>query len=226
MHHAFPLYISWPSLHDYDVKIPSFTFYGERKQATTNFFFLFLNMSAVSKKFKEFRRHLTFSANCSKLDRVLVWKNPNSSGVFAAVAVVDAKAPSEESRTQGSEEGAPGSLPAWNAFVRLKKVDCKTVGFFLKISKEIGKARRKSLTREPQTPVWGERKKTSLPSLALCFQPRCRPFVWLPRVFEFTLKYRRFCSLEKSEKLTPVMQAITPGPRSQVEFMKKQKQKN
>ena len=34
--------------------------------------------------------------------------------------------------------------------------DCKTVGFFLKISKEIGKAWRKSLTREarePHTPV-------------------------------------------------------------------------
>ena len=40
VHHAFPLYISWPSLHDYDVKMPSFTFYGERKQATTNFFSL------------------------------------------------------------------------------------------------------------------------------------------------------------------------------------------
>ena len=39
------------------------------------------------------------------------------------------------------------------------KVDCKTVGFFLKISKEIGKACPKSL--------------------ALSFQPRSRPFVWL-----------------------------------------------
>ena len=95
---------------------------------------------------------------------------------------------------------APGSLPAWNAFVRLTKVDCKTVGFFLKINKEIGKARRKSLTRELQTPVWDERKKTSLPSLALCFQPRSRPFVWLPRVLEFTLKYRLFCRLEKKRK--------------------------
>ena len=28
-----------------------------------------------------------------------------------------------------------------------KEIDCKTVGFFLKISKEIGKAWRKSLTR-------------------------------------------------------------------------------
>ena len=33
------------------------------------------------------------------------------------------------------------------------QLDCKTVGFFLKISKEIGKAWRKSLTRaEPHTP--------------------------------------------------------------------------
>ena len=31
-------------------------------------------------------------------------------------------------------------------------VDCKTVGFFLKISKEVGKAWRKSNTREPHTP--------------------------------------------------------------------------
>ena len=60
-------------------------------------------------------------------------------------------------------------------------LDCKTVGFSLKISKEIGKAWSKSLTRAKRasltrlTGVWGE----SLPSLALCFQPRCRPFVWL-----------------------------------------------
>ena len=39
-HHAF-LYISLPLLHDYDVKMPSFTFYGGRKQATTNFSFSF-----------------------------------------------------------------------------------------------------------------------------------------------------------------------------------------
>ena len=72
---------------------------------------------------------------------------------------------------------APGSLPAWNAFVRLTKVDCKTVGFFLKINKEIGKARRKSLTREPQTPVWGERKKNISPQsrslLSASFQTFC-----------------------------------------------------
>jgi len=33
-------------------------------------------------------------------------------------------------------------------------------------------------------------------------------------------------SPEKQEKITPVMQAITPGPRSKVEFMKKNKNKN
>ena len=36
--HAF-LYISLPSLHDYDVKMPNFTFYGGRKQALTIFSF-------------------------------------------------------------------------------------------------------------------------------------------------------------------------------------------
>ena len=40
VHHTF-LYISLPSLHDYDVKMPTFTIYGERKQATTNFLFSF-----------------------------------------------------------------------------------------------------------------------------------------------------------------------------------------
>ena len=36
--HAF-LYISLALLHDYDVKMPSFTFYEGRKQATTKFSF-------------------------------------------------------------------------------------------------------------------------------------------------------------------------------------------
>ena len=40
VHYAF-LYISLPVLHDYDVKMPSFTFYGGRKQAATNFSFSF-----------------------------------------------------------------------------------------------------------------------------------------------------------------------------------------
>ena len=35
------LYISFPFLHDYDVKMPNFVFYGGRKQATTKFYFSF-----------------------------------------------------------------------------------------------------------------------------------------------------------------------------------------
>ena len=46
MHHAF-LYISLSSLHDYNVKMPNFTFCGGRKRATTKFFFLSLNLDMV-----------------------------------------------------------------------------------------------------------------------------------------------------------------------------------
>ena len=44
-------------------------------------------------------------------------------------------------------------------------VDCKAIGFFVKINKEIGKAWRKSLkleAREPHTPVRREKKKPSI----------------------------------------------------------------
>ena len=36
VHHTFS-YSSFPSLHDYNVKMPNFTLYGGRKQATTKF---------------------------------------------------------------------------------------------------------------------------------------------------------------------------------------------
>ena len=39
-HHAF-LHISLSLLHDYDVKMPNFKFYGGSKQATTKFSFSF-----------------------------------------------------------------------------------------------------------------------------------------------------------------------------------------
>ena len=38
--HTF-LYISFPFLRDYDVKMPNFVFYGGHKQATTKFYFSF-----------------------------------------------------------------------------------------------------------------------------------------------------------------------------------------
>ena len=40
VHHTF-LYISFPFLHDYDVKMLNFLFYGERKQATKKSYFSF-----------------------------------------------------------------------------------------------------------------------------------------------------------------------------------------
>ena len=45
MHHAF-LYISLPSLYDYGVKIPNYTFYEGREHATTNFSFSCLSFCA------------------------------------------------------------------------------------------------------------------------------------------------------------------------------------
>ena len=36
VHHTL-FYISMPFMHNYDLKMPNFAFYGERKQATTNF---------------------------------------------------------------------------------------------------------------------------------------------------------------------------------------------
>ena len=42
----FFLYISLPSLHDYDVKMPKFTLYRGRTQATTKFP-LYLNLNMV-----------------------------------------------------------------------------------------------------------------------------------------------------------------------------------
>ena len=41
------LYISLRSQHDYDVKMPNFTFYGGRTPNHNDFFFLFLNLDVV-----------------------------------------------------------------------------------------------------------------------------------------------------------------------------------
>ena len=65
------------------MKMPNFTFYGGRKQARKN-----LNLSAVPKKFTYI---LTFSLNWNKhAKKTQIHFN---SDVFAALAVVDAKAP-------------------------------------------------------------------------------------------------------------------------------------
>ena len=88
VHHAV-LYISLPSLHDYDVK-----FYGGRKQATTNLF-LSLNLSAVLKKATPGKFAYTchfqqIGINATKIEKAGIHFKTD---VFAAVTVVDAKAP-------------------------------------------------------------------------------------------------------------------------------------
>ena len=89
VHHAF-LFISLPSLHDHDVKMSNFTFYRERKQATTNFSFSFLTWEINP---REIRVHFTFSANWSNREKFEKTRIHFKSDVSAAVAVVDAKTP-------------------------------------------------------------------------------------------------------------------------------------
>ena len=83
-----------PSLHDYDVKMPNCKFYGGRKQATTNLFFsLKFECGPQEINSREIRLHLPFSANWNKRDKDGKNRNSFKTDFFAAVAVVDAKAP-------------------------------------------------------------------------------------------------------------------------------------
>ena len=66
------LYISLLSLHDYNVEMANFTFYGERKQATMNFSFSFLTNESSPQEInsREICLHFTFSVNWNKCDKV------------------------------------------------------------------------------------------------------------------------------------------------------------
>ena len=94
VHQAF-LYISLPLLHENDVKMPSFSFYGGRKTSDDKLFFLFLNLSVVPKKstpgklayISYFQR---IGINATKLEKTPIHFK---SDVFAAVTFVDAKSP-------------------------------------------------------------------------------------------------------------------------------------
>ena len=70
MQQAF-FYISLSSLHDYDVKMPSFTFFGGLKRATTNF----PSLSELGYECKEFdfrivRLHLVLKV--SKMESIAI----------------------------------------------------------------------------------------------------------------------------------------------------------
>ena len=91
--HAF-LYISLPSLHNYDVKMPNASFMGDvNKRRRISFFLSKLEGGPPEISSREMLLHLPFSANWNKRDKV--WKKGIhfETDVFAAVAVVDAKAP-------------------------------------------------------------------------------------------------------------------------------------
>ena len=67
-------------------------------------------------------------------------------------------------------------------------LDCKTVGFFLKISKEIVKAWRKSLTRDAREP--------HSPQPRTLFSASFQTFCLTARAYLNTQKYGLFCSLD------------------------------
>lgn len=57
VHHTFRVYFF--ALHDYDVKLPSFTFYVERKIKTTIFIFFFLTLNRpLEFNARKIRQHL------------------------------------------------------------------------------------------------------------------------------------------------------------------------
>ena len=93
MLHAF-LYISLPLLHDYNVKMPSFTFYGGRKTNDDKLFLLFLNLSAPkeinSRELVYISYFQRIEINATKLEKTPIHFK---SDVFAAVTFVDAKSP-------------------------------------------------------------------------------------------------------------------------------------
>ena len=68
MHHAF-LYISLPSLHDYDVKMPNCKFYFINKRRRISFSLSKLECGPQEINSREIRLHLPFSANWNKPDK-------------------------------------------------------------------------------------------------------------------------------------------------------------
>ena len=87
-----------------------------------------------------------------------------------------------------------------NLYLDCKKVriyvDCKTVGIFLKISKEIGKAWRKSLARAKRARLTCLRRIFSVsPQSLSMFSASFQTFCLTSRPYLNTQKYGLFCSL-------------------------------
>ena len=77
VHHAF-LYISLPSLHNYDVKLPDFKFTWERERQADKFYHLCLNSGAVPSL--HLQRKLSFFEVTGRLAIIAKknWKDANS----------------------------------------------------------------------------------------------------------------------------------------------------
>ena len=82
---------------------------------------------------------------------------------------------------------APLIVVILTKMANLAKLDCKTVGFFLKISKAIGNAWRKSLTRA--------RRASLSPQSHSLFSASFQIFCLTARAYLNTQKYGLFCSL-------------------------------
>ena len=104
-----------------------------------------------------------------------------------------------------------------------KGLDCKTVGFFSKsVKKSVKKIGvRVLLARNARavTRPWGERKRNvflaSLPSLALCFQPRSRPSFWLLE----RNKYAKIRTVLQSKKGLKNVVGIPPNLNERGRFL-------
>ena len=98
---------------------------------------------------------------------------------------------------EGERDPSPLSLPTPGApgDLACRLLDCKTVGFFLKISKEIGKAWGKSLTRAKRASLPEAREKSVSPQSRSVFSSSFHTFCLTARAYLNTQKYGLFCSL-------------------------------
>ena len=92
--HLTYLYISLPFLRDYDVKIPNFVFYGERKQAMTKLYFAFwTRIWSLGIQIQEGFAYIW----PSKYVGIIAFKTERTwSDVPVAVASLDLKVPSRD----------------------------------------------------------------------------------------------------------------------------------
>ena len=117
--------------------------------------------------------------------------------------IVDTLASNVPFSFRGGGEGGGGRY-FWEVVVEVCRLDCKTVGFLLKISKAIGKAWRKSLTRG---------KRASLNARRACEARGKKPTVRFPyNGFVQTRGVKNVYELSKiCSPLHPLCEFDTPG---------------